>query len=108
MNQVQPISPQALAQAHAARIPDFVIEAFNELIVEKAGGHKRATFTLDVAIARVLLKASAAGHECTSQSVLANKWMDVEGLFRKAGWKVDYDQPGYNESYTPVYTFDAP
>lgn len=35
------------------------------------------------------------------------KQLDFEDAFRKAGWKVSFDNPGYNESYDSYYTFTA-
>ncbi len=37
--------------------------------------------------------------------VYDNKWLDVEELFSKYGWSVDYDKPGFNEEHDPIFTF---
>ena len=38
-----------------------------------------------------------------------NSWVqgvwDFEPIYEKAGWKVSYDGPGYNESYDGYYIF---
>ena len=41
------------------------------------------------------------------QDIFDNHWLDVEDLYRKNGWKVDYDKPGYNESYNAYFVFSA-
>lgn len=39
------------------------------------------------------------------QFIFAEKWLDVEEIFRQVGWSVSYDNPAYNESYEPSWTF---
>jgi hypothetical protein len=56
-------------------------------------------------VAQILVTAEAAGTPTSTDLIYANRWMDVEPVYRKAGWKVDYDRPGYNESYEAHYTF---
>lgn len=31
----------------------------------------------------------------------------LDAVYEKAGWKVSYDKPGYNESYDPYFKFTA-
>lgn len=38
-------------------------------------------------------------------TVFKNKWLDVESLFENEGWKVNYDKPGYCESYEASFKF---
>lgn len=64
---------------------------------------RRAALTVlqkDV-VSRVLLKDPTI----TSDALFKNHWMDFEPLFRRAGWRVDYDRPGYCESYEPKFVF---
>lgn len=39
------------------------------------------------------------------QEIFDNRLLDVEDVFRSQGWKVEYDKPGYNESYPATFTF---
>ncbi len=32
-------------------------------------------------------------------------WLDVETLYEENGWDVEYDKPGFNESYPATFTF---
>jgi hypothetical protein len=32
-------------------------------------------------------------------------WFDIEDIYRKAGWAVEFDKPGYNESYESFFVF---
>ena len=43
--------------------------------------------------------------DITSQTVYRNHWLDFENLYKQVGWKVEYDKPGFNEFYEPVFIF---
>lgn len=89
---VKPISPDIIIK----EVPDWVIEVFNSLIQENWEG-KQAQFTV--------AKAIAALKEKSGLAEIRSEWLDIEDLYRNVGWKVTYDQPGYNESYPATYTF---
>ncbi len=95
----KPFTPnQAIAKAQS-NIPDEIIEAFEEMIVENMS-QGTATFLLkDVA-------ALAAGKLKIRPKALFDKnWLDVEPLFRASGWIVEFDKSGYNEDYDDNFTF---
>lgn len=97
---VKAITPQEARDQAGSHIPDYVIQAFNELIIENLV-NKRASFTQDKAIDRIIAKNPIL----TRQKIFANGWLDVEPVFRRQGWDVEYDSPGYNESYAAHYNF---
>jgi len=41
----------------------------------------------------------------TRDEVFDKGWLNIEPMYRAAGWKVVYDKPAYNESYEPTFTF---
>jgi hypothetical protein len=92
---VKPISPSQVKK----EIPEGVIEAFNELI-QKYYQDGRAQFKLDEAVKLVCKKM-----KCKRDVPCDEHWMDVESLYEHAGWKVEFDNPGYNETYPATYTF---
>ncbi len=96
---VKPITPSQAEKLKSSSIPDAVIEAFNELIAEKLNG-RHATVMQKEAVRRIKTKMKV-----TNDELFYNGWMDVEPIFRKAGWKVTYDKPAYNESYEPSFQF---
>jgi hypothetical protein len=94
----KPITPAEVVKLKVTLIPDLVIEAFNELIAENySGGY--SSFTEKKVVARIVKKG------ISSTEAYANHWLDVEDLYRSIGWKVEYDKPGYNESYDATFTF---
>lgn len=97
---VKPLSPKQVQEAQQAIIPDAVITAVNEILTRE-GASERITFTQDTLIARVL----ELDPSLTRQQLFAGHMLDFEPLFRKAGWKVTYDKPGYCESYDAYFEF---
>ena len=91
-----PIAPSAVAELQVGLIPDFVVDCFNELIVKN---FKNGSATVYQDEAEKLIKSKILPHDFDI------RWLDVEPLFEKNGWKVTYDKPGYCESYRPSYLF---
>jgi len=98
---VKPITPAQVIKKKKDGIPDFVMEAFNSLIAKNFDGHD-ATIKQEEVL-QVILANSPEG--TTSDMVFDEHWLDVEDIFKKAGWQVDYDKPAYNETYEPTFTF---
>ena len=94
----KPITKEEAKAAKILAIPEEVIEAFNELIIEEMNTSGIAIIKCQQAIDRILQKMPL-------ETDVVNRWLDVEPIFEEAGWKVEYDQPGYNESYEAYYTF---
>lgn len=96
----QPITPSEVEANIDKSFPSEVIDVFNKLIQENYR-NGRAEFYLKAAIARI-----ATALEITRAQVTDRGYCDVEELYRKAGWKVTYDQPAYCESYDAYFVFE--
>ncbi len=98
----QAISPKDVGFEKAKHFPDFVLEEWNKMIAQKftAG---RARIEQDEMVA-VLQRYTENGHR---QEVFDSGWLNVEEVYREQGWKVEYDKPGYCESYAASFTFTA-
>lgn len=96
---VSPISPKKVKQVIS--FPVEVIESFNELIEEKFNG-KSATVMQDAVVERILTK----NPKLKKDELFDKHWLDVEDVYRKAGWIVKFDQPGYCESYDAYFVFE--
>jgi hypothetical protein len=92
---IKPISPEDLVML----VPDFVIEAVNELIIENWNG-REARITQDSIIGRIISKESISRDEIYRRNLL-----NFEPIFEEAGWEVTYDKPGYCESYKAYFLF---
>lgn len=98
----QPIKPNEIQQRQMDAIDDAVIEVWNNLITKNFRG-KQAVVYQDDAITAI---QSVMGVD--RSDVFKNGWLEIEPLFQRAGWKVEYDKPGYNESYRASFTFTKP
>jgi hypothetical protein len=98
---MKPISPEEVDERFKHSIPDIVIECFNNIIVDRWNPTTRsAKFPLKDISMRI---ENASNY--SSKQIYDNHWLDVENIFRDAGWKVEYDSPGYNETYEASFTF---
>jgi len=101
---VKAISPQDVAVQKAEAMPDAVLEVWNNLIAMRYSGSGRVYVHQCDAIA-ALMPLTPNGN--SRQHIFDNGWLDIEPIFRAAGWYVNYDKPGYNETYEPIFTFRA-
>ena len=96
---VRPLKPDEIVGAKRGIIPDAVIEVFNELIVEKFTGGRAVVMQAE-AVSRITAKTDRSENE-----VFDLGWLNIEGLYQEAGWIVEYDKPGFNETYPASFTF---
>ena len=98
-----PIGPDDIGDVQIAMLPPFVFEAFNIAIA--ANYRNGCSNVMQSDVVDMLVKHAPRE---SRQHVLDSGWMEVEAAYRKVGWKVDYDKPGYNESYGANFTFTKP
>jgi hypothetical protein len=96
----QPIKPSEVTGVK----PDEVVAAFNELIEEKWDGAK-AEVLQEEAVERIMYKMNVASKTFTREQIFSKGYLNIETLYRKNGWKVEYDKPGYNENYPASFIF---
>lgn len=111
---IKPITPREVIGKKKELLPDAVLEAFNELIA-KHWNNGEACFKQDEVVALIcqkleqeLNKGGSSDDNWMSvrkQEIFDNHYLDVEGIYRKAGWTVNYDSPAYCESYPATFTF---
>lgn len=101
----KPISP-ALAEKlkkkeQLVNIPEQVFEAFNELIIKNLSGGTANVLQKEVACLitdKMNLK--------NQNEIYPNGWFDIEEHYRKIGWSVSYNKPGYcDELFDPYFEF---
>lgn len=89
---VKPITPGEVYLA-APQVPDHVIETWNKLIAKNWDGRQ----------ATIMQKEAIKALGGTGGEKMA--WLNIEEIFRQAGWVVEYDKPGYNETYEASFKF---
>jgi hypothetical protein len=101
---VRPIRPSEAAKAKQAALPDAVILAFNELIAENLQADGRSVVRIKDARERIAAKLTAENPNTPVQ--VLTEWLDVEPIYRKAGWTVVYESPCMGDSwYEPFMRF---
>lgn len=95
---IQPIKPGEVVGAKIQQFPDKVIDSFNTLIAQKFVDGQSCVLQDDVVALMVQLGLDR-------EEIFTKGWLNVEGVYRKAGWVVSYDKPGFNESYLSSFTF---
>jgi hypothetical protein len=98
------MSPGEVWQYKADTFPDFVFQAFNECIGKEYTNKSATVKQIDV-INRMSQLMPGDSYESNKAKIFAEGWLNVEEVYRKLGWKVEYDKPGYNESYGAFWVF---
>jgi len=91
----EPIRPDEVEEEKLKIIPDEAIETINSLIAQDWDG-RSATITHTSLIKLLKHKMGNRFHY---------DWLKFESIYRKAGWRVVRDSPGYNESYETNWIF---
>lgn len=104
MSKILPIRPSEIGQIKLDRFPDEVIKAVNEMIALNWDGDQ-AMFRQEDLVAKILENYGEANIEQNRKKIYENNWLKFGDIYRKEGWNIDYDRPGYNESYPATYTF---
>jgi metal-responsive CopG/Arc/MetJ family transcriptional regulator len=95
---INPIKPSEAVGLKTVLIPDEVMLAFNEMIAQNML-NGRSEFTLKEVIDRIASKGISRAE------IQKNHWLDIEDVYRAAGWKVVYDVPAMDEHYDSKYIF---
>lgn len=98
-NKVHPIRPSEIDSEKTKTFPDAVFEAFNELITQNFENGS-AVVRQDKVVTLMVKKG------LDSSEIFDKGWLNIEDVYRKAGWRVEYDSPGYNENYPATFTFE--
>ena len=113
---IKPINFNEALNNSLADIPDEVIDAFNKLITKQLNKATKTATVYQDDVVQLITELMISNYADTDPQTLAeistlrtkifgNKWLDVEPLFREAGWSVGYDQPAYNKTYKASYKF---
>lgn len=97
---VKPLKPEEVFDRKLEDIPDAVLEAFNELIARGSGGHQNYSVVRQTEVVELIVSKGIDRKE-----IFEKGWLDIEEIYRRYGWSVMYDKPGYNETYEPTFTF---
>jgi hypothetical protein len=103
-NIVKPMKPDEVLDRKIETIPDAMFEAVNAMIALKWNGSS-AHFRQDDLLNKYFEISKETDNREARDKLFDNHYMDFEGAYRREGWIVRYDKPGYNESYEPTFEF---
>lgn len=101
---VKPISPNEVTARRKEIIPEFVLKAWNEAIVQAWDGSRAVIYQENI-ITHLLSYSYNEYEQVTRQDIFDKHYLDIEDIYENAGWNVEYDKPAYNESYSAKFTF---
>ena len=100
---VSPISPNDVAKHKLKSFPDDVMEVWNTIIADSATG--TGTITVKQEDVVKALSPAARRRGMIRTDIFESGWLDIEPIYRAAGWEVEYDKPAYCENYPAVFRF---
>lgn len=105
---IAPITPAEAKAQHVERVPDYVILAVNQLIVEYY--QDNYDFTIPQAeIVDLALKTGIESGELEEGTgadyLFENGYLDFEELYAKNGWSVMHNKPDLGENWKPYFSF---
>ena len=112
---VEAIRPTDIALAKAKLFPDYVFEAFNELIAAKFDRGVARVLAKDV-IDLIVAKANKGlssddideGSGLVRNQVRPLGYLNIEDVYRSKDWLVSFHGPDYTESWDSYFEFKAP
>ncbi len=93
----RPMTPEEAGAYSVEAIPSIVFDTINEMIAEKM---TRGNVTLMISDVRNRLRGKGVALENLSLATV------FDG-YKRNGWKVYYDAPGYNETYEAYWRLSS-
>jgi len=94
-----PIRPEDVEPLKEKNIPEWVFEFFNKAIADKWNGTQSIVTQSDI------VRDMVASGKCSRNDIFEHGYLDVESIYRKAGWKVVYNKPQYWEDHPVTFLF---
>lgn len=105
---VIPLTPKQVKEMHQKTIPEEIILAVNHLLVKGCSESRiRVIIEQNEVIEQATTIMRNKGKTVERNDFFDKHWLDFEPIFRKAGWKVTFNKPGYNESFPAYWTFEG-
>ena len=95
-------SPEDVLKKRVETIPDYVIDAFNDLLTENY--QEDETIIEQEDVIRKILEYST-DDELTRDTIFKKHYLDIENLYRNNGWEVGYKKPAFDERFDPHFIF---
>lgn len=102
---MNPITPKELAKKVGCHIPKDIIKAFNNYLEENSElDDNVVTCRIELdAIVKYITKCT----NFSSNDLYDKNYLDVEPVFRRAGWEVTFHKSPYYDTSPSFYVFSA-
>jgi methanogenic corrinoid protein MtbC1 len=116
---VKAVTPNEVAQLKGELFPPHVLQAFNELIATEFTDRSRTVTIFQEDIIQRIAERMFPEMEqmepeqkegvvnTVKSDIFKNGWLNVEEVYRAAGWNVNYTKPAYNETGRAYFSFKA-
>lgn len=103
---IKPYSPEDIERlADVSSFPVEVIQVVNGFLKERGRSSLYITIRQDEVLERLEALFHQNGMRFDRSEAFDRHWLDFETAYRSQGWLVEYDKPGYNESYDAHWIF---
>lgn len=108
--QIGPISPAEARNLKIHAIPKEVFQVVNEFLATRIYEYHSIIIKqgeVEVAVLKLMNgdKTVEDPGYVRDETLYKNHWLDIEDVYRQAGWTVRYDKPGYCENYPAFWEF---
>ena len=101
---VKPIKPNEIDEKIIYAIEDQMLQAVNNMIVKNWNGDSATVKQCDIIEEYFKVNGKRRTQKARTE-LFERKQLNFEQAYRNSGWDVEYDRPGYNETYEPTFTF---
>lgn len=98
-NTSQPLDPKCLVKTKAFEIPSIIISITNKLIDENWDGHQSKVWQSE------LLSRIQHMTGIDREDILRNSWLNLESVYRRVGYDVNYIAPAWGEKGDAYFEF---
>lgn len=99
MEEIKPITPEELMKSFDSLIHPSMIKTIN-LLLSRFNGYS-VRFTEQELIDQFLIFEPSYDRS----RIFDERHLEFEGLYIRAGWIVESERPGFDESFEPFYIF---
>jgi hypothetical protein len=96
----RPVRPDEIRSQQA--LPTIVYAIVNKLLAQHYDSNSRTAVITQKSIVEALERTGL-----TPSQIYDGDYLNFEDHYRAHGWDVEYDKPGYNETYEAFFSFTA-
>jgi hypothetical protein len=94
------LTPKEAFERKKNEVPLKVIECWNDVVVKNLSKGSKISSKFNLEELKTYMEEKLSMNR---EEIQANGWFDLEDHFRKNGWSVNFDKPGYNEIYKAFF-----